>query len=107
MLLKSQLESAMVPRINRLSALFKPTPIQWGLRNDPFLWRGMARNLSKDPFPGTEAQLVALLETTFEKLTGAPLPDENDVSESDSIYVERYARGGMSSGQISTQFWRS
>jgi hypothetical protein len=67
----------------------------------------MARTLSKVPFPETEAQLVALLEAKFGKLTGAPLPAVNDISESDSIYVERYARGGMSSGHISMQFWRS
>jgi hypothetical protein len=66
----------------------------------------MARTLSSSPFPKTEDQLIDLIETTFEKLTGSPLPDENLISDSKPIYVKRYARGGMSSGHISLDFWR-
>jgi hypothetical protein len=96
----------MVRRVNPFSALFKPPPDQWGLRGDPFLWRAMARVLSGSTFPRTEVQLIGLVETAFERLTGSRLPDENSTSEDDSIYVKRYARGGMSSGQISLKFWR-
>ena len=92
--------------IDPFSALFKPSPEQWGLRGDPFLWRAMARALTSCTFPSTEAQLVALLETTFERFTGSRLPEESAISEDDSIFVKRYARGGMSSGQISLKFWR-
>lgn len=60
----------------------------------------MAGVLRSSTFPITEAQLIALLETTIESLTDSRLPDEH------SIYVKRYARGGMSSGQISLKFWR-
>lgn len=93
-------------RRNRFSALFKPPPDQWGLRGDPFLWRAMARSLSKSPFPTREDQLIALIETTYERLVGSRLPDESSVSDEDSIFVKRYARGGMSSGQVSPKFWR-
>jgi hypothetical protein len=96
----------MARRINPFSALFNPPPVQWGLRGDPFLWRAMSRVLRSSTFPRTDAQLIALLETTFERLTGSRLPDENSISDDDSIYVKRYARGGMSSGQISLKFWR-
>jgi hypothetical protein len=96
----------MVRRINPFSSIFKPPPVQWGLRGDPFLWRAMARALSSSTFPKTEVQLIALIETTFERLTGSRLPDENSISDDDCIYVKRYARGGMSSGQISLKFWR-
>lgn len=99
-------ECSMARRINPFSALFNPPPDQWGLRGDPFLWRAMARVLSSSTFPSTEAQLIALLEITFERLTDSRLPDENSISDDNSIYVKRYARGGMSSGQISLKFWR-
>jgi hypothetical protein len=96
----------MVRRVNPFSALFKPEPFQWGLRGDPFLWRAMARALSSKPLPDTDDQLDALVVGEFERLTGSPLPGEKAVSESDSIYVKRFARGGMSSGQMSPYFWR-
>jgi hypothetical protein len=96
----------MVRRANPFSALFKPEPLQWGLRGDPFLWRAMARALSSRPFPNTGNQLDALIEAEFERLVGSPLPEEKSISDSDSIYVKRYARGGMSSGQVSPHFWR-
>lgn len=97
----------MARRIKPFSALFNPPPDKWELRGDPFLWRAMARVLSSSTFPSTEVQLIALLETTFERLTGSQLPAGNSISDDDSIYVKRYARGGMSSGQISLKFWRS
>lgn len=96
----------MIRRANLFSAIFKPEPDQWGLRGDPFLWRAMARALSGRPFPETEEQLDSLIEAEFERLTGSSLPGEKSISESDSIYVKRYAGGGMSSGHISPHFWR-
>jgi hypothetical protein len=66
----------------------------------------MARLLRKDHFPKNPDQLIALIEATFEKLTGVRLLDESSVSDDDTIFVKRYARGGMSSGQISMKFWR-
>ena len=96
----------MVRRVSPFSALFKPEPIQWGLRGDPFLWRAMARALSSRPFPDTDDQLDALVEEEFERLTGSPLPRQKAILDTDSIYVKHYARGGMSSGQISPHFWR-
>jgi len=97
----------MVRHIKPISALFNPPPVQWGLRGDPFLWRAMARALNSDTFPTTEIELVALLENTFERLTGSRLPSEGAISEDDAIYVEKYARGGMSSGHVSLTFWRA
>jgi hypothetical protein len=91
---------------NPLTALFSPPPDQWALRGDPFLWRGMSRAFSKSPFPSTEEQLIGLVEGTFQKLTGARLLDEKSISGDETVFVKRYARGGMSSGQVSMEFWR-
>jgi hypothetical protein len=63
-------------------------------------------SLPSNTFPRTEAQLIALLETTFERLTGSRLSEENAISDDGSLYVKRYARGGMPSGLISIKFWR-
>jgi hypothetical protein len=82
------------------SAIFKQEPTQWGLRGDPFLWRDMKQALSGQPLPATEDQFIALVETTFQRLTGAPMSSEV------AIYVEKYAHGGMSSGHVDPEFWR-
>jgi hypothetical protein len=60
----------------------------------------MGRTLRGVPFPQTEEEFIALLEKTFEELTGSRL------SSADDIYVEKYAHGGMSSGYVSPAFWR-
>ena len=90
---------------NSFAALFNPEPTQWGLRADPYLWRAMARALRKRPFPETADQLADLIEQEFKRLTGSPLCEAQHVSTEESIYVKRYARGGMSSGHISPYFW--
>jgi hypothetical protein len=87
--------------IRKMSELFEPAPVQWGLRGDPYLWVEMASALADAPLPATGAQLDTLLEDTFERLVGAPL----DPTAS-SVFVERYHHGGMSSGRISFAFWR-
>ena len=70
-------------RYSSWSTLFKPQPDQWGLRGDPFLWRAMERVLSKIPLPPTEDQLIALIEASFEKLTGSVLPTEKFISDAE------------------------
>jgi ADP-ribosylglycohydrolase len=83
-----------------LGGLFQDGPTRWGLRGDPHLWREMGAALAAAPLPGTDAELVALLERTFERLAGAPL------SGNTPFFVEKYAHGGMSSGYVSREFWR-
>jgi GTP diphosphokinase / guanosine-3',5'-bis(diphosphate) 3'-diphosphatase len=87
--------------------LFEPPPETWGLRGDPFLWRDMQRLLARSPLPDTTDLLASAIEVTFKKLTRAQLLNEESIAEGNSsVFVERYARGGMSSGQISMEFWR-
>nr|WP_288453629.1 hypothetical protein [uncultured Pseudomonas sp.] len=84
-----------------LSDLFQPEPIQWGLRGDPYLWQEMSEALAALPLPPSEAQLSETLETTFERLVGLPTS-----AQESSVFIERHAHGGMSSGYISLVFWR-
>jgi hypothetical protein len=87
--------------IQQVSDLFKPVPIQWGFRGDPYLWDEMASVLADTRLPASEAQLTELLKDTFVRLVGASLD-----SSASSAFIERYSHGGMSSGRVSFAFWR-
>lgn len=82
-----------------LANLFQDEPRQWGLRGDPYLWQEMQATLGSYAYPSTEEELTALLEETYQHLTGMPL------SNRDPVFVERYNHGGMSSGSVSPPFW--
>jgi inorganic pyrophosphatase len=82
-----------------VASLFQDEPTRWGLRGDPYLWREMKATLGSTTYPGAEEQLTALLEQTYQQLTGTPL------SHHDPVFVERFSHGGMSSGSVSPQFW--
>lgn len=84
-----------------VSSLFEEKPWQWGLRGDPFLWDEMVETIEQLPLSATESELEKLLVATFERLVGV------SIRGPEFIYVERYAHGGMSSGQVSVEFWRN
>ena len=81
------------------ASLFEEEPTRWGLRGDPHLWRDMKATLGTATYPGTEEQLTALLEQTYEQLTGVPLTNP------DPVFIQRYNHGGISSGYVSPPFW--
>ncbi|ROT98626.1 hypothetical protein [Histidinibacterium lentulum] len=81
--------------------LFDEEPGQWGLRGDPFLWRDLRQTLGTTGLPACEADLRHVLEAAFREATGEAL------STCDAVLVERFAKGGMSSGQVSGDFWRN
>ncbi|SHL80631.1 hypothetical protein [Phytopseudomonas punonensis] len=86
--------------ITSLSELFQTEPISWGCRGDPYLWQEMSEVLATQPLPSSEAQLAGTLEAIFERLVGLPI-----TAQESSVFVERHAHGGMSSGHISLKFW--
>ncbi|WP_256592436.1 hypothetical protein [Pseudomonas sp. URMO17WK12:I2] len=61
----------------------------------------MSEVLATQPLPPSEAQLAEILEATFERLVGLPTS-----AQESSVFIERHAHGGMSSGHISLVFWR-
>ena len=84
-----------------IADLFEPKPIQWGLRGDPYLWCEMAQHFCDAPLPSSPEQLTAALEEAFHLLTN------ESISFSSCIHIPRHDHhGGMSSGHISTEFWR-
>lgn len=83
------------------AAAFDREPAQWGLRGDPYLWREMRTQLDRTPLPRSEPEAERLLERTFKTLTG------RTIETPEPFVVPKYAHGGMSSGQIDPQFWRT
>lgn len=84
-----------------VGSLFQPWSKPWGLRGDPFLWEELSQVLAKEPLPASLTQLVALIEKSFEQLVGCSLSTHHN-----SVYVERYDRGGISGGHICFAFWK-
>jgi len=83
-----------------VASLFDEEPSQWGLRGDPNLWREMRTYLEKTPLPASADELIVLIETIFEALTG------HAISERNFFLIERFSEGGLSRGMISPEFWR-
>lgn len=81
--------------------LFQPDPEGWGLRGDPYLWGELRRVFEAVPTPSEAAVLEKMIMGAIVALTGAAWDGEEDL-----VRVERYATGGMSSGMVSTEFWR-
>ncbi len=82
-----------------VSDLFHPAPQQWGLRGSPFLWIEMRRALCQVELPPSKGALATCIGSAFTALTG------HSVKEREFFFVSRFARGGMSSGHVSCEFW--
>ena len=57
----------------------------------------MRECLSADVRPETTEELVAILQATFQQLTGKP------ITHGEHIVIERYSHGGM----VSPDVWRA
>lgn len=85
-----------------VSDLFDPAPTQWGLRGSLFLWLEMRQALCQVSIPEDKDELVNIISAAFQSLTGKSLI--NRVGGND-FYVERFSRGGGSSGYVASLFW--
>lgn len=83
----------------KVSALFNPKPISWGLRGDPFLWQELKQGFENTEIPETKEQLKGLLEKAYKKATCYA------ITQTEIVVIERFKHGGMSSGSISPEFW--
>lgn len=81
--------------------LFLREPAQWGLRGDPWLWRAMRDRLEDVPLPGNFTALTFLLEQAFADEIGV-----KPYEKTEPVFVERFAHGGMSSGNVEPTWWR-
>ncbi len=85
-----------------VSDLFDPAPTQWGLRGSLFLWLEMRQALCQVSIPEDKDELANIISAAFQSLTGKSLI--NRVGGND-FYVERFSRGGGSSGYVASLFW--
>lgn len=85
----------------KASALFSTPPSQWGLRGDPFLWREMREYFRSLPVDVMYEGLQETIEKAFIELTG------HDMAGEESFFIERFSHGGMSSGHIDPESWRT
>ncbi|MGP5659413.1 hypothetical protein [Corynebacterium falsenii] len=89
--------------------LFDERPVQWGLRGDPYMWMDLRERFSTTPLPDSSDDFEKLVKETFY----ATIADEAiirrldtwDAKEEDSCWIRRFSHGGLSSGQISLDFW--
>ena len=85
---------------NEVGFIFRE-PKQWGLRGDPFLWKELRELFFTEGLPRTAQEFLARLEDAFWKLTGSALSTES------SALIQRYDQGGMSSGHVDPEWWRT
>ncbi len=88
------------PEPETVSCLMTQKPQQWSLRGDPYLWEEMFNHLATTKIPCSISGLIAIIEKSFIELTAHP------ITYGDSIYLEKYSHGGMSSGYIDPRFWK-
>ena len=81
--------------------LLSKEPDQWGLRGDPYLWREMRDYLAGQSVPSRDVEVYEAVAAAFQALTGKSMESYGHV------YVERFAHGGMSSGYVDPEFWRT
>lgn len=76
----------------------------WHLRGTPHLWQAIAREFSNDKiYNYDKVSFKAKFLRVFYQLTNVDLEMTNEIS----FHCEKYAHGGMSSGNISVEFFRN
>ncbi len=77
-----------------VSDIFRERPRQWGLRGDRYFWADLETEFAFEDVSMTEEELSDKIRQLFKQKTKQELiPDA-------ICYVEEYAHGGMSSGQV-------
>ena len=84
-----------------IADLFRHEPETWGLRGDPLLWSDMRDHFVGAWLPGSVQILDKRISDAFQLLTGASIESERP------IILPQYDTGGMSSGHVSPEFWRT
>ena len=85
---------------NSVSIIFELPPKQWGLRGDPYLWEELQQYFKTISLPCSEASFMQYFASFFQEITNRSFKGDSN------FFVEKYARGGMSSGCISLNFWK-
>jgi hypothetical protein len=84
---------------NNFIDLFSPRPENFGMGGDGFLWDELSSHFTTQALPNSGREVKMALEEAIVKLTSATFDGQ------DAYFVERYDRGGMSSGYVSRHYW--
>jgi hypothetical protein len=76
-------------------------PQQWGLRGDPYLWREIRKRFLDYGVSKSLEDFDSELALQFQEMVGVPF-----TTNQENVFVDRYDKGGMSSGRISPEWWR-
>ena len=83
-----------------VSIIFNERPIQWGLRGDPFLWDELKEHFCKKELPYSQDEFTNDFYRLFKEICG------DELGTKEHTFVKRYAKIGMSAGQLSHAFWK-
>jgi len=92
-------EVRFVKPSKKTSIIFRKRPIQWGLRGDKHLWSELETEFSSIEIPNSELELYHLILQSIQNLTG------QNLEEGKNFFIKRYNTGGMSGGQVCSDFW--
>ena len=86
------------------SDVFQRKPAHWGLRGDPVAWDRLHERLEGVPVPRSIEGALTLLTQQLLELLGIEV---EVLEQGEPVYREELARGGMSSGQVALDVWKS
>jgi hypothetical protein len=89
--------------MKQVTDLFAPEPLRWGLRGDPWVWQAMRDHLSGTYLPPSLSEVEAMLYAAFNRLVGIDLATAMEPS----VFRQRFAHGGTSSGSVHLDTWRT
>ncbi len=98
-LLDQLYEPTLGKKPTHVASLFDAEPYGYGLRGDPFLWKELKERFEKTNLPKNEIDLLEMITEQVIQCTGQPLQKDKN------FFIEKYNRGGMSSGTICSDFW--
>lgn len=78
--------------------LFGDEPLQFGLRGDKGLWKELELKYLNFKWQNEE-QIFLEIKSEIELILNS------SIDETKMVYLKRYAKGGMSSGKVSTKYW--
>ena len=83
-----------------VSIIFDEPPIQWGLRGDPYLWDELKEHYRGNELPYSQDEFTHDFHKLFKEICG------DELGETKRTFVKRFAKTGMSAGQLSHIFWK-
>jgi len=82
--------------------IFKDKPGSWGLRGDTYFWDELKNSFKNLDYSKSSIEFSELLEIEFNKIINKGKTTDKD---EDTIYFEKYPKGGMSGGYVSKEWW--